>query len=332
MVGVKYTAMTEKYVQVQARYEESIRIKHLAIEPSLQGATIRFPFGGRDIEIKLPVLPTTDKRDLDHERIEAEADVWDRKGNIIRVYIYTVRVAIVGLKFRLPIAAATHRGVNATLYSDAEIKCLDKESDRLYALGRRAVDYWLRVVRWKTGLGLIDIDVRPSGASARGGSLINAAHGGRFYTPRVGRVVVVPKTHLLDAITWSQIDSAVAAGAPPPIWNEYLTSAERRIKQGDLRAAVIDLAVAAESAILLYRETNYPARRSEFAKQKISDVFRKWTRCGLPPAEHHAWFANVERLFDVRNGLMHRGDDASADISFCHQAFRAVSNLIALLA
>jgi hypothetical protein len=51
------TTMAEKYVQVQARHEEKVRIKHLTIEPSLQGATVQFPFVG--VAHPSPELPIT---------------------------------------------------------------------------------------------------------------------------------------------------------------------------------------------------------------------------------------------------------------------------------
>lgn len=233
--------MADTHVQINARYEDRIRIKHLSMEPSLQGSAVQFLFEGHQIEIKLPKIDPVAK---DDRYLEAEADVWRAAtGEILNVHIYVISIAIHDLKFELPQAAADHPHINASLYNDAERRVMDKKSDQLYFLARRALDYWLRVVRWKTGLGLIDIDTSPKIESVYGGKLFNNAHGGSFYSPKIARTVTVPKRHRLNQAVWQEIEAAVSRGEIPPIWNEYHMNAYRRMEQGDLVAGVIDLAM-----------------------------------------------------------------------------------------
>ncbi len=324
--------MKANYVRVDAKYEERVRIKHLVINPCLQAAATRFRFEEQELEIKLPVLPPKEK--LYSEYAEAEADVWNKDGEIVRVYIYFACVTILDMTFELPPIAARHPAINSSLYSAAETTELDKESDRLWALARRAIDYWLRVVRWKTGLGLIDIDTRPDRASPRGGRLINLDHGGSFYSPRVGRVLICPKVHLLESTTWDAIAATLAAASVPPIYNEYLMSAQRRIESSDLRAATIDLAIAAESAIrqCLNRRQSATAsqkQRNEIAQTPVAKLVNRLSENGFPATSELSWLKDIKELIKTRNGIMHRGKDPLVSPSFYRLAAIAVENLIA---
>ena len=230
------------------------------------------------------------------------------------------------LQFELPATAAKCRHINASLYTAKETKELDEKSDQLCFLARRAVDYFLRVARWKAGFGLIALDTRPDRATLRGGRLFNLSHGGAFYSPALGRIVSAPKRHKLTLKEWNSIVATLTAGIYPPIWNEYLASAERRIDMNDLRAGIIDLAIAAKSVIRQFPGTSMRAR-----KNKMSTILANWTKLGFPPVSHLPWFAKVETLFKVRNELMHRGDGQRVQISFCRDTASAVENLITTL-
>jgi hypothetical protein len=318
--------MDDERVLIDAKYEERVRIKHLSMEPSLQGAKARFEFEKHCIEIALPTLPAGDKGKIGDPYAEAEADVWQSDGQIKDIYIYIVSVAVLALKFELPAAAAKHPHIDASLYTANDTQYLDEKSNKLYLLGRRAIDYFLRVVRWKTGLGLIAVDTREDRATLRGGRLFNLSRGGAFYSPPVGRTSVAPQRHQLKVQEWNDIVAALNAGNYPPIWDEYLASARRRIDMNDLTAGTIDLAIAAESAIRQFPGTSMGARNGT-----MSNILANWLNLGFPPESHSSWFANVQTLFRVRNKLMHRGDDPRVQISFCRDATCAVESLIAAL-
>lgn len=310
---------------IDAKYEERIRVKHLSMEPALQGAKTPFSFENNLVEITLPTAPPG-KQNIGDPNIEAEADVWNKHGEIINVHIYFVLVTIMNLKFELPLAAAKHPNINAALYTEDETRDLDKKSDQLFVLGRRAVDYFLRVVQWKTGLGLVALDTRPDRATLFGGRLLNVSYGGTFYSPLVGRTLIAPKRHRLKPTEWNDIQVALAAAAQPPVWNEFVMSAQRRIEMGDLMAGTIDLAIAAESAIRQYPHVSMRTR-----KRKMSSLLTDWSKLGFPAITHLPWFLSVATLFLVRNQIMHRGGDARVQPSFCRNALSAVGNLIAAL-
>lgn len=313
-------------VLIDAKYEERVRIKHLSMGPSLQGARAQFEFEKHRTEIVLPTLPPEHKRKIGDPNAECEADTWDKNGNIADIYIYFLSVAVLDLQFRLPAAAAESRHINASLYTEAETRTLDRKANELYFLARRAIDYFLRVVRWKTGLGLIALDTREDRATLRGGRLFNLSHGGAFYSPLVGRTSIAPQRHQLKVSEWKDMVEALAARDYPPIWNEFLMSAQRRIEMNDLNAGIIDLAIAAESVIRQFPGASMGAR-----KNRMSAIFANWTTLGFPSVSHLFWFAKVETLFKARNELMHSGNGQRVQISFCRDVASAVKDLIAAL-
>jgi hypothetical protein len=319
--------MNNSRVLVDAKYEERVRIKHLSMEPPLQGAKAQFEFENHRVEIALPKLPPEHKRILADPNAEAEADVW-KNGEIIDIYIYFISITVMSLQFELPAAAAKHPTINAALYTEKETRTLDEKSNQLYFLGRRAVDYFLRVVRWKTGLAHIALDTRPDRATMRGGRLFNLSQGSPFYSPAIGRISVAPQRHRLNTPEWKDIEETLSAGIQPPVWNEFFASAQRRIDMNDLRAGTIDLAIAAESIIRQFPRVSIKARK----KTTMSKLFEDWTKLGFPAVSHLPWFARLDVLFKVRNKIMHSGDDQAIKISFCRDAVIAVERLIATLA
>ncbi len=246
---------------------------------------------------------------------------------IVDIYIYFLSVAVLNLSFELPAAAARHPHINAALYTEEETRVLDGRSDQLYFLARRALDYFLQIARWKTGYGLIALDTRPDRASLSGGRLFNLTHGGSFYSPAVDRTSVAPGRSQLTIREWQEISLALDVSASPPIWSVFFVSAQRRIDSNDLTAGTIDLAIAAESAIRQFRGVSMRKRKSN----KMSELLANWSKLGFPAVSDLPWFRNLEVLFDVRNKIMHRGDDQRVDISFCQNVASAVENLITAL-
>lgn len=318
--------MDDERILIDAKYEERVRIKHLSMEPSLQGAKAEFVFEKHHIEIVLPKLPPTSNGKVAVPHVEAEADVWNAAGELINVSIYFVSVVIVGLQFELPAAAARHPRINASLYTTNETRDLDAKTAQLYFIGRRAVDYFLRVARWKSGFGLIALDTRSDRATRYGGRLFNLAHGGAFYSAPIGRIAILPKHHRLKAPEWKEIEAALSAGTQPPIWNDFFMSAQQRIDMNDFTAGTIDLAIAAESVIRQFPKLSMHART-----KTMSYLFTNWTKLGFPKSAHLPWFTKVRTLFDVRNKILHRGNDGRVDLSFCHDARSAVEQLFATL-
>jgi hypothetical protein len=319
-------------VAISARYEEWLRVSHLAMEPQLASAEHPFIFDNQELRVRLPGLPP------DPPGEDATAAIYSRRaasGEPVSIGIYAIRVVISGLKFSLPAAAASYPGTNTSLYTGEQIRELNLRSDDLWRLCRRAIDYWLRVVRHRTAFALVDLD-RYFGDDAtwKGGQLVNCESGHRFYVPHVQRTIVAPAMHRLTMQEWTDIGSDLQKGASPPIWHEYLMSARQRIEVGDLKAAVIDLATCSELAMRKYVDTALPTGtppgvREIVARHNMSRMFSDWENLGLPPMPSVPDFKTLKELSETRNRVAHRGQDPRATDEFCKKASSAVMELIA---
>jgi hypothetical protein len=87
----------------------------------------------------------------------------------------------------------------------------------------------------------VDLDIGAGSPTLTGGELVNLAHGGAFYSPRIGRTVTVPRRGRLTLRSWSDIAAALATNESPPIWTDYFMSAQQRVEIADLKAGIIDL-------------------------------------------------------------------------------------------
>jgi hypothetical protein len=169
-----------------------------------------------------------------------------------------------------------------------------------------------------------------------GGRLYNLAHGGAFYSPRVGRVLSAPRRHRLTQVEWSDISATLVAKTDPPIWNEYMMSAHRRINDGDLRGSIIDLAVVAEIVIRRFVDGRLSSGtvkgvRRVVKRINLSDLIDRRTKFELPGLPDDQWL-KIKDVFDKRNDIMHRGDHQGVELSVCQDSADAVAKLVEALA
>ena len=312
----------------------------LAIEPNIAGGCHEFRFEGRDVTIALPPLPEADVPNGSGRRSAYDSSavifMWNAKKEPIGIEIGTVKLAISDFEVEIPESAANYPSINSSLYNKKQLEELDAFSDALHNLADRAITYWLRVLWWKTSWhmvarrSVINNSGNFGGSLLHGGALLNTKTGTRFYSPRISRTARVPFMPIMKLSTWLEIDTALKAGLEPPIWHEYLISAQQRLDNGDNIASILDLAIAAESLIRNTLDNLLPVDlphgfRKSMQRLNISDVLARWQKFGLPPLET---LDCIRTLFDIRNKLMHRGSDDRANTDFCKSASSAVSILI----
>jgi hypothetical protein len=301
----------ELNVTVEARYEQQFQIGHLAFKPQLAGGENLFAFENRQIAVRLPDMPTTDAR---HPYSPQAAFISVRRAATnepLEIDIGLIKLTILGIRFEIPAAAAAFPGMNSSLYNEAQQRDLDEKSDRLYFQAERAIEYWLRVVRWKTRFPLIGRVGGTSYQAHDGGSLINSSTGTRFYTPSVGRTVVWPRRHVLGQSEWEEIDATLKDGLEPPIWHDYLASAHLRMAADDILEAFLDLAVASEARIRTCLFAKLPQGMPKgfgdiLRRTNMTDIMTKWDDLGLPNIAH---FSHIKTLFHIRNTIMHSGKE-----------------------
>lgn len=330
--------MPDDITTIEARYQQTFQMAGLAIEPELAGARHTFQFEGHHVAIVLPPLPANDAPPAFSQQnpflLAANVCMWDASSKPLAVAIGSIGLTIEGLQFQIPLAAADHPHINATLFNEEQRQGLDERSDALHFLAARAMAHWLRVVWWKTGFYMINQRSSVAGGgSFDGGGLINTKSGTRFYAPRVSRTIVLPPQPIVRVAQWSEVAEAINGGTEPPVWHDYLASANQRMEAGDRLAGVLDLAVAVEARIRTDLDGKLPSGTAEgfrraIHRQNLSDVFRHWRAYGLP---NFPDLKILRALFVARNEIMHNGRAEQVDVPFFKTATEAVAKLLAIL-
>jgi len=318
---------------VPAVYRERFRVCHLGIDPGIQGAVHQFTFEGRAVALRLPAFDPMPTEFAETAEIEADS-FWLETNQPERFIVKMVTVELSAGDVPIPTTAAAYPAINMSLYEDADRKRLDTLSDSHYFAARRAIDYWLRVVRWKTLSSDIDL-LAAETAHVSDGILVNLETGRPFWTPRITRSVEVEPVHVVDRLQWDAIQAELAAGRTPPVWYDFLFSAEGRLTSGDLNAAILDAAIACEAVIraLVSRHLSDTApewMRVMLTKINMSELLNEWPHLGFWDATRQAELdlAAIQNLTRIRNVLMHRGADDRIRPGLCRDLCAATRRLI----
>src|SRR5579862_259130 len=133
-------------INIEARYEEKIRIGGLGMIPEIAGAMHKFKFENQTVTVRLPPMPTATGPQFDRD-LDAEVYSWNSgSGKPTRVAINLITVIVSEIDCVIPEEAANYPAENAALYDDEQRDRLDFQSDKFCLLARRAIDYWLRIV------------------------------------------------------------------------------------------------------------------------------------------------------------------------------------------
>lgn len=176
-------------------------------------------------------------------------------------------------------------------------------------------DLWKRTIRW-TGMapniGIDEVETRHSITYGRGFKMFRVGddrlfrnHGGKVTSHGRGRVSIE---------AWQSAEQAFAGNELPPVWFDFLHEAIRMNTVGNYRAAVVNSAIAAETAIRAAFRAGLPNIRSAPANQILDKaaaqgLLGNWDEIASvndAEAKKHGK-SEVHKLFEIRNHLMHSG-------------------------
>jgi hypothetical protein len=186
------------------------------------------------------------------------------------------------------------------------------------ALG--AFGYWLRVLRWKSGIGHIgEPEVRAAGGSARTPSLQERETGHRFWL--APSIIVAPGRRAVTKSQWQATQDALTRMQPPPVWIDFLFDGEHRINNRDFTGAVLSLAIALEAIVRTLATQGLSTERVEPLIFKLVDRsnlrsilndFR--TLCFWSKEwERVTDFSAFNTLMNDRDRIMHSANTADLD-------------------
>jgi hypothetical protein len=288
----------------------------LEIVPSLAGAIHRFDYGGSPVEIRLPKRPM--RKDWKKDDAPITANGWRvRNGRDIPLSfgIHEVDAYLsTGLTRRIRVDAIGR--VNVGLFSKRERKGLDRITKSGATVLEAAFQYWVDVLRWKSGNATLCQVRSQRQKTSRGAYLVDDMTKASIYRPAMN--FVIPARKPITARDWRFTGQALSEKSAVPIWQLFIAEAGQKARLGDNRSAILDLAIASETlirqlAILssLKPRTNRAAEKL-FSQAPISRVLDEWAGLGFGSADWQRLETErkaVKQVLDKRNAIMHRGEE-----------------------
>jgi hypothetical protein len=323
--------MSYKPFDLQALYR--FRTPGLDIKPELLGATHQFHIDGHLVQIALPKLKVVEDKDvldlhcwqeIDGVRIPIEYSVGEIE----------VIVSIQNVKM-LPILILEQR-TNAyeLVPSDLQDELRSTASSHTQ-LAERAVNIWARTLRWKTGNGRIVRGEFEGFDTGSGVTLIDAATKKRLWVHH--EPIIIEVSAPVEDIQWNKAGISLAAGEEPPVFIDIFFDAEMHLMADDLRRALVDAAVSAETYIRYIVQEALPSDLGQSAKELIDKtgiaqlmekIFSEaLAQLGKSDIDKDTK-AKIRELFKARNLAVHKGKLENVDKDTCSKYINAVRSLI----
>jgi len=218
--------------------------------------------------------------------------------------------------------------VKNDLFQKRERKRFDKLVQRADAVAEKALEYWLRLLRWRTGNWMIGQRQVSGLESGWATYLADAASEMRFYSGPVD--FSVGGRRPISKRVWNSAQESLSAQAEPPVWYQFLFDGEPRLGVDDLHGSVLSLAIACESLLraLFSKHVGAP-RDAEFLRLinlvPVMRLLERWRQLGF---RSKAWERSMDRkaiksLFECRNRIMHRGSTQELTRAECERYARA---------
>jgi hypothetical protein len=305
----------------------------LEVAPSLAGAEHRFEFRGRTVSFRLPKRP--------------KVKDWQKKNASITCSSYRVRStrkvpvrysihgidALLRTRKKRSIRQDAFERVDVSLFSRRQRTSLDKICASQFQILTDAFDYWLEVLRWKSGLRMIGQYRVNRQRSAWGPYLADSDTGRLFYAST--RLISVGRPATLSVRHWKLAEKALLALRNVPVWQQYLSEAEQKLQTGDSRGAVLDAAIAVETSVRQLIATavlRVPNASAEglLNALPISRILDKWTQLGFSSRRwrEQDLQKDLKSLFEMRNAIMHRGKRVDPEADLLYRALSAANYFV----
>ena len=325
--------MSHKPFDLQAQFK--FRTPGLDIQPELVGAIHRFKLDENSVQISLPKLnKLEDKKILSLSSWQEDGDERIPIGYSVGEIEVTLSVA---KQIALPISILERQPNAYEIVSSSmqdELKSIAASNTQL---AEKAVSLWSRTMRWKTGDGYIARGEFKSINSGWGATLLDVDTKKRLWTYH--EPIVLFMTSSVKTTDWELAGKSLADGEEPPVFIDIFFDAQMHLRAGDLRRALVDIAVAAETYIRHIVLEALPSDLSQSAKDLID-------RTSISQLMEKLFFESLERLkkseiasdvktkirelFKARNSALHRGKLENIDKETCTKYIDAVRGLLGL--
>jgi hypothetical protein len=303
----------------------------LEIAPSLAGACHTFEFDGYNVRLDLPGRPSPKNWNKHDSRITC----WGYRIRNGRKIPRSFSVSDVDLRLDCNISRFIQADaigiVDVSKFSSRESKSLNRVVDKYDSILDDAYLHWLAVVRWASGLRKIGHQLAKADLSQWTARLFDKQTDGQFYAApyriEVTREIALTKRH------WNKIQDLLDRQVEVPIWQTYLAEATHQYELGDYRRVLLDLAISCETVVrklttgLLARPENVTYKKI-VDRVNISSILGKWSKLGF---DDKLWLdlsgelKLVNRIFELRNAVIHRGEEPTITAHECYRLIMAAS-------
>lgn len=306
----------------------------LEIAPSLAAAQHVFEHQGYRMEVRMPKKPR--EKDWRDEHAGLNCSGYKVRSGRKLPLSYTVNHVdtFLGTDDTRKVRADAIGKGNVALFPARERHRLDALAHKYEQILDSAFEHWVDVLRWKSGISTLCHLTWNRQRSAWGTYLIDFNDRRRFYAPP--HVFVVEARNPVPRRAWTDAQSVLSMGAAVPLWHTYLADASHRLRLGDSRGFIIDLAIASETVVrrlttkFLKAPVN-PAFQAMANHVQISRLLDEWYRLGFDTPDWRRLNAErllVKRVMELRNAVMHRGEQPKLTAESARQLREGVAKFV----
>lgn len=236
------------HLKIKSNLRLVFEMPNLSILPDLVGANHVFQFQGTEISVRIPSLHCSiNNKEQNRREIYAGAHWRDEQDDPHYYIVNRLFLFIKDTERNLPFQIFEDRSKRHELIRENQKRDLNEAVRILSLVGQGAYTYWIRIMRWKSGIPDLASPVLIDKWITYPPELIDGTTNRSFWTGISG--VSIPATHPISYAQWEEAQSALLSGENPPIWLEYWFDAEHKIKHKDFSGAIIGLAISFESAV-----------------------------------------------------------------------------------
>ena len=295
--------------------------RFLAVDPTLLGKTHSFKYLQHSVKLTVPSADTAKLLAEQHapprDGARVELLAWRKQGrkNVPTI----VAIADVDLLIEIPQSIRVHaqmlvRPPNAyDLLSEADVSSLNRLGTQFRGEAEAAIDYWFRVLRWKSRLGSIG---RPLVRDSRTGwatYLLDKRSRQRLWAAPLTATALLATP--VTPPQWREAQRALTKGEQPPIYFDLYFDGVEHKKISDFQRSVVDFAVSCEvlmrKSLMDSLPTSFPPGLTTYIDHAhIRPVMTKFFPELLSQhgrAALDAISSKLNRLFDARNDILHSG-------------------------
>lgn len=311
---------------IRLRLHEQIDCEELSIDAELAGSVIDFNIDSFSVSIKLPEAPP--------EKSRANADIVVTRYrtapytplelSVKRLNVYVSQNEAFQL---IPSQLLLLAPAVAKSQFPKECRELDEIAHNFNAIGRKAYDLWLRMLRWKTADWRIG---RGSMQQDSGGVALMTENGNNPIWRSTARIIR-PDSTTVTSSQWIEVSRCLNEHVSVPLPVDLYFDARKFEHAGDTRRATLDAAIAIESYIRDLLSTALPAEigpevRAALDEVNIRKVFSKiLPELGRPLDENQK--KGLNKIFDLRNTLAHTGSIEISKID-CNKALNTAQQVL----